>query len=103
MPPSDEIPDAKAAVNFVWEKLEKIPAWQMDLVKSKKDVILEAQKKRKGKSTLLYWWTCVISRKPSWNENTKNTKDESRSEETQLKMTQVHARYPQNKDRQLRK
>ena len=47
MPPSDEIPDAKAAVNFVWEKLEKIPAWQMDPVKSKKDVILEAQKKRK--------------------------------------------------------
>ena len=44
-----KIPDAKAAVDTHWEKLEKIPAWQMDKVKTKKAVILEAQqKKRKG-------------------------------------------------------
>ena len=29
--------DAKAAVDKEWDKLEKIPAWQMDKVKSKKD------------------------------------------------------------------
>ena len=31
--------DAKAAVNKEWEKLEKLPAWQMTKVKSKKEVI----------------------------------------------------------------
>ena len=32
-----------------WEKLEKIPAWQMDKVKSKKDVLLAEQEvKKKG-------------------------------------------------------
>ena len=38
-------PEANAAVGKEWEKPEKIPAWQMDKVKSKKDVILEAQEK----------------------------------------------------------
>ena len=42
-----KIPDEKAAVNKEREKLEQIPAWQMDKVKSKKDVILEAQKEKK--------------------------------------------------------
>ena len=41
-------PDAKAAANKEWEKLEKIPAWQMEKVKSKKDVILEAQSDKKN-------------------------------------------------------
>ena len=41
------IPDGKAAVDKEWEKLEKIPAWQMDKVKSKKDVILEAHKEKR--------------------------------------------------------
>ena len=44
MPQAMRIPDANAAVDKEWEKLEKIPAWQMDKVKSKKDVILEAQR-----------------------------------------------------------
>ena len=39
-----KIPDAKAAVSKELEKLEKILAWQMDKVKSKKHDILEAQK-----------------------------------------------------------
>ena len=38
-----KIPDAKAAVDKEWEKLEKLPAWQMTKVKSKSEVILEAQ------------------------------------------------------------
>ena len=39
---------------------------------------------------------------PSWNKCTTNTKDESCSEETQLKTIKVHTRYAQNMDRQLR-
>ena len=39
-----KIPDAKAAVNKEWEKREKLPAWQLNKVKSKKEVILEAQR-----------------------------------------------------------
>ena len=41
------IPDAKVAEDKEWEKFEKIPAWQTDKVKSKKDVILEAQKEKR--------------------------------------------------------
>ena len=47
MPQALKIPDAKAAVNKEWEKIEKIPVWQMDKVKSKKDVILQAQKEKR--------------------------------------------------------
>ena len=39
-----KIPDAKAAVDKEWKKLETIPAWQLDKVKSKKVVFLEAQR-----------------------------------------------------------
>ena len=36
--------DAKAAVDKGWEKLEKISAWNLTKVKSKKDVIDEGRK-----------------------------------------------------------
>ena len=39
-----KIPDAKAAVDKEWEKVETLPAWQLEKVKSKKEVIKEAQK-----------------------------------------------------------
>ena len=39
--------DAKAAVDKEWKKLETIPAWQLDKVQSKKEVILKAQKDKK--------------------------------------------------------
>ena len=39
-----KIPDAKAAVDKEWKKLETIAAWRLDTVKSKKEVIKEAQK-----------------------------------------------------------
>ena len=42
-----KIPDAKAAVDKEWKKLETIPAWQLKKVKSKKDVIKEAQNNNK--------------------------------------------------------
>ena len=39
-----KFPDAKAAVDKEWETLEKLPAWQMTKVRSKKVFIQEAQK-----------------------------------------------------------
>ena len=47
MPPAMKIPDAKAALDKEWKKLETIRAWQMLKVKSKKEVILEAQRDKK--------------------------------------------------------
>ena len=38
-----KIPAAKAAVDKEWEKLEKISAWNLTKVKSKKQVIDEAR------------------------------------------------------------
>ena len=46
MPQAMKIPDAKAAVDKEWEKLQ-LPAWQWDKVKSQKDVILEVQRETK--------------------------------------------------------
>ena len=40
-----KIPDAKAAVEKEWGKLEKIPAWQLTKVRKKKDVINEERNK----------------------------------------------------------
>ena len=47
MPQAMKLPDAKAAVDKAWQKLQKLPAWHLTKVKSKKDVILEAQRERK--------------------------------------------------------
>ena len=43
MPQAMKIPAAKAAVDKEWEKLEKISAWNLTKVKSKKSVIDEAR------------------------------------------------------------
>ena len=42
MPQAMEKPQWKTA----WEKLEKLPAWQLEKVKSKRDAILEPQKEK---------------------------------------------------------
>ena len=47
MPQVMKIPDAKAAVDKEWKKLETTPAWNLEKVKSKKEVILEAQRDKK--------------------------------------------------------
>ena len=47
MPQAMKIPDAREAVNKKWKKLEMIPAWQLDKVKSKREVVLEAQRDKK--------------------------------------------------------
>ena len=43
MPQGMKIPAAKAVVDKEWEKLEKISAWNLTKVKSKKQVICEAR------------------------------------------------------------
>ena len=43
MPQAMKIPAAKAAVDKEWEKLEKISAWDLTKVRSKKEVIDEAR------------------------------------------------------------
>ena len=45
MPQAVKIPAAKAAVDKEWEKLEKISAWNLTKVRSKKEVIDEARTK----------------------------------------------------------
>ena len=45
MPQAMKIPAAKAAVDKEWKKLEKIPAWNLTKVRSKKEVIDEAKTK----------------------------------------------------------
>ena len=47
MPQAMKIPDAKAAVYNEWKKLETIPAWNLVNIKSKKEVILKAQRDSK--------------------------------------------------------
>ena len=42
-----KIPIAKAAVDKEWKKLETIPAWNLEKVKGKKEVIQEAQRDKK--------------------------------------------------------
>ena len=45
MPQAMKIHPAKSAVDKEWEKLEKIPAWDLTKVRSKKEVIDEARTK----------------------------------------------------------
>ena len=45
VPQAMRIPEAKAAVDKEWEKLEKISAWNLTKVRSKKEVIDEARTK----------------------------------------------------------
>ena len=43
MPQAMKIPDAKAALEKEWEKLEKFSAWQLTEVRNKNEVIAEAR------------------------------------------------------------
>ena len=43
MPQAMKVPAAKTAVDKEWEKLEKIPAWDLTTVRSKKEVIDEVR------------------------------------------------------------
>ena len=43
--------------------LGKLPAWQVDKVESKTDVIFEAQRRAKESPLCFFWWASVISKK----------------------------------------
>ena len=47
MPQATNISDAKAAVDKEWKKLESIPGWDLEKVKSEKEVILHKETKIK--------------------------------------------------------
>ena len=51
MPQAMKIPAAKTAVDTEWEKLEKIPAWDLTKVRSKSEVIDEARTKGELRET----------------------------------------------------
>ena len=82
MPQVMEIPDAKAAVDKEWEKLETIPAWQLDKVKSKKEVILEAQRDKKKVHFATLMDTCHLKNAELQPKLPRGTKAESCSGET---------------------
>ena len=46
MSQAKNILDANAAVDKEWEKLEKLPAWNLEKVHSRKELILEAQREK---------------------------------------------------------
>ena len=76
------IPDAKAAVEKEWEKLEKILAWQLTKVRNKNEVIDEARNEGRNSSFCrtdghLSFEECRIGGK-----STKNTMAESYCEAT---------------------
>ena len=71
MPQATKIPDAKAAVDKEWQKLEKIPAWNLEKVKSKKEVILEAQRDKKKVHFATLIDTCHLKNvelEPKWQK-----------------------------------
>ena len=82
VPQAAKIPDAKAAVVKVWNKLETISAWQLNKGQEQQGGHPRGTKKTKGKSTWLLSWTYVISRIRSWNQKFRSAKVESCSEET---------------------
>ena len=55
-----KILDARAAVEKKWEKLEKIPAWQLTKVRNKKEVIAEARKEGKTAQCASFMDICLL-------------------------------------------
>ena len=55
-----KIPDATVAVDKEWARLEKLPAWQLTKVKSKKGGHRKGIKKREGQFILRRLWTCHL-------------------------------------------
>ena len=60
--PAMKIPDAKAAVDKEWEKLEKLSAWQMTKVTSKRGGHPGSTERAMNSPFFPRWWTSVISR-----------------------------------------
>ena len=64
LPQAMKIPEAKAAVDEEWEKLEKIPA--CDLTQDRRKRWSTKQRRRAQKFILPHWWTSFIWRMPNW-------------------------------------
>ena len=73
MPQAMKIPAAKAAVDKEWEKLEKISAWNLTKVRSKKEVIDEARTKGIKVHFASLMDICHL-KMLKWRQSTKNTK-----------------------------
>ena len=74
-----KIPAAKAAVDKEWEKLEKISAWNLTKVRSKKKVIDEARTSG-AKVHFASVMDMCHSKMLNWSHSTKSTKVELYSE-----------------------
>ena len=79
MPQAVKIPSAEAAVDKEWEKLEKISAWNLTKVRSKKEVIEEARTSCAKVHCASLMDICHL-KMLNWRQNTKNTKVELNSE-----------------------
>ena len=76
LPQVIKIQDAKAAVDKEWKKLGTLPAWDVREVKSKKEVIKEAQKN--NNSPLCHTDGRMSPQKMrSWSHSSRSTKEES--------------------------
>ena len=73
MPQAMKIPAAKAAVDKEWEKLEKISAWNLTKVRSKKEVIDEARMSGATVHFASLMDICCL-KMLNWRRSTKNTK-----------------------------
>ena len=76
-----KIPDAKAAVDKEWKKLETLPSWQLNNMKGKQEVILEAQKERNKVHFATLMDTCHL-KNAELEPKIRSVKDESCFEET---------------------
>ena len=75
MPKAIKIPAAKAAVDKEWEKLEKISAWNLTKVRSKKEVIEEARTSGAKVHFASLMDICHL-KMLNWRQSTQNTKVE---------------------------
>ena len=83
-------------------KLEKIRAWDMTKVRSKKRWSMK-QGSRAQKFILPHWWTSVIWRMPNWRQSTESIKVELYFEATLWKMILDLMQYSLNNGHQHHK
>ena len=88
LPQAMKIPDAKAAVDKEWKKLETIPARQLVRVKSKKESFLKHTKTKRTVHFATLMDTCLTQNAELEPKLQKNTKAESCSIMTLYKTTQ---------------
>ena len=74
MPQSIKIPDAKAAVEKEWKKLETTPAWNLERVKSKKGGYSGSTKRQKESQLCHTDGRMPPQKMRSWNQNYRSTK-----------------------------